>query len=493
MQKAERKQSGKRRPGRLGALLLCALIAVGGITAALLLRREAEEPPEPARQRITGAIVARTPEELRSLTVTRRGEAPWTAERQEDGRLYISGAEGGKGRPVDENTGRMLQDAAVNLTYEDVFTDRREDWDGDRKSFGLEPPLVTAVFRYTDGTEITARIGDSADPDDGAYYYLTVDGDDRLYAVAKGTVQDLNVEAALLAEVPQLRIHSALLDRITVENADGSIRSEWRLRGKISDRDAAENWQITAPFTYPADYDAMKNLRDSAEDLRLGAFVAEVDAEALNQYGLERPSAVIRLHMAEGSTGTVSDSGVYDVTDWEERTAELAVGAAKTEMTDYVRYGDGIYTVNHFTLDLFTGQDAMSTAARYLTATPLGSLESVLVENDGQETVYYALVRTENSEDSGDSGTEARCLRNSEEIPYETFAAAYERLLTVTVSGKLPENAAEKPAHSRYTFRTVSGGTHTLELSDFDGIHDAVKMDGCRMFYLIKGGMTELP
>ena len=37
------------------------------------------------------------------------------------------------------------------------------------------------------------------------------------------------------------------------------------------------------------------------------------------------------------------------------------------------------------------------------------------------------------------------------------------------------------------------GGTHVIELSDYDGMHDAVTLDGHTCFYLIKGGMTELP
>ena len=73
------------------------------------------------------------------------------------------------------------------------------------------------------------------------------------------------------------------------------------------------------------------------------------------------------------------------------------------------------------------------------------------------------------------------------------FSAAWERLLTVTVSGKLPKDYQPGEPHTKYTFRTVSGGTHTVKLSDYDGMHDAVTMDGHTLFYLIKNGMTELP
>ena len=110
----------------------------------------------------------------------------------------------------------------------------------------------------------------------------------------------------------------------------------------------------------------------------------------------------------------------------------------------------------------------------------------------------FGLVRVDEEQPEEGTGDEetaenVRCMRNGEEISYESFAAAYERMLTVTISGKLPEGFEPRGAHTKYTFRTVSGGTHTVDLCDFDGVHDAVTMDGHTVFYLIKGGMTELP
>ena len=496
MQKVERRKHPARKHGRLTGLLMCALLLAACVTAALLLRKADTGIPEPERQRITGAITQRSPEELRSLTIARRGEEPWTIIRDPDGELRLQQEnEETETWIVDKAVGEALADAAVNLTYEDVFTDNREDWEPDAADFGLAEPRITAVIRFSDGSEVTARIGDSADPDHDAVYYLTADGDDRLYAVSSGTFKDLNVEKALLRPVERLQIHSALLDRITVKNGDGTIRTEWALQGSITDRDAAENWLVTAPFTYPADYDAMKNLRDSAADLRLGTYAGSAADTEGDPYGLENPAALIELHMAAGSTGTVSDTGVYDVSDWEERTILLALGSRKSEMVDYVRFGDEVFTINHFTVSAFTETEPLSTAARYTVAAPLNSLESAEIRKKDGETVRYTLIRTDSgsaeNEETGEEGN--RCLKNGEEISWESFAAAYERLLTVTVSGLLPEGFRPGEAHTKYTFRTVSGGTHTMELSEYDGMHDAVTMDGHTLFYLIKGGMTELP
>ena len=492
MQKVERRKHGSRGKKRITWLALCAVLLAAGVTAGILLRNKAAEEPE-TYHHISGAISQRSAEELVSLTVAQRGKEPWTAVRLEDGNLRLEP----ETWTVDESLAGRLTDAAVNLTYEDIFTENRADWEPDAEDFGLKDPRVTATFRYTDGTELTVHFGDPADDGENAYYYMTAEGDDRLYAAAAGTVEDLNIEKELLRPVHELQIRSALLDRITVKNGDGTVRTEWALQGNVSDQDAAENWLVTVPFTYPADYDAVKNLRDSAENLTLGVYVGPADEANLKAFGLEEPSAVLELHMAAGSTGTVSDFGVYDVVDWEERTETLTLGASKSEMVAYVRFGDEIFTISHFSVDVFTQTDPLSTAARYTVATPLNSLESVTVENpDG--TVHYALVRTEEAGAAEQGETEEaepqyRCLRNGGEISYDAFEAAWERLLTVTVSGRLPEDWQNKETHTKYTLRTVSGGTHTIELSDYDGMHDAVTLDGHTRFYLIKGGMTELP
>lgn len=497
MQKVERRQHRTRRHRRLAGLLICAALLAGCVAAAFLMRRSAQEEPPARQERQAGAVTRRQPEELVSLTLIRRDGETWTAD-MEDGVLRLRQEEGGEtgGWTVDENVAAVLQDAAVNLTYEDVFTENREDWEPHAADFGLDRPLVTAVIRFTDGEEVTARIGDSADPDNDSCYYMTVDGDDRLFAVASGTVQDLNTEKALLHPVKQPEIRRVLLDRITIRDGEGNTVTEWRLQGKPEDQDAAENWLVTAPFVYPADYDSMKNLRESAESLRMGTYIGEAEEETLVRCGLDHPTAVMELHMAAGSTGSVGMTGVYNVSEWPERTVTLTVGGAKSEMTDYVLFEGEVYTLSRFTLSAFTETPPMETAARYPVATPLNSLESLRVEREGEETVLYSLVRTENlteGEAGEDGETAVRCLRNGEEIPYEVFSAAYERILTVTVSGTLPEGWQTKDVHTKYTFRTVSGGTHTLELSDYDGMHDAVTMDGHTLFYLIRNGMTELP
>ena len=54
-------------------------------------------------------------------------------------------------------------------------------------------------------------------------------------------------------------------------------------------------------------------------------------------------------------------------------------------------------------------------------------------------------------------------------------------------------NEEKQETETRYVFQSVSGAVHTVELSPWDGIHDAVTLDGETIFYLIQEGMGELP
>ena len=327
--------------------------------------------------------------------------------------------------------------------------------------------------------------GDAMETEEG-WLYMTVDGDDRLYAVSPALADDLDYEKEMLHPVTQPEIYPVLADRISVYGKDGRLKAEWQLQGAVTDQDAGTNWIITAPFRYPADDGIIENLKTSAGNLRMGIYLEDASEEHLAARGLDRPEYTLEIHMAAGSTGTVSTIGIYDVVERAENTVRLDISPSPNEMIDYVRFGDEIFSVGHLTLSAFLDTNPESTAARYIAVTPLNSLESLTVEREGK-TEEYMLERT-GVTDPETAEEKIICRKNGEEIPYDAFAAAYERLLTVTVSGKLPEGAEWEEAHTKYTFRTVSGGTHTVTFSEWDGMHDAVSVDGETRFYLIRDG-----
>ena len=163
--------------------------------------------------------------------------------------------------------------------------------------------------------------------------------------------------------------------------------------------------------------------------------------------------------------------------------------------TDIIKCSDDVVPG----VKVYLKTETLRTVARYTIATPLTSLRSIVVEKQGEEAILYSIYQkeaekteeTEDTEKAEDPGY--GCLRNGEEISYDMFSAAWDRLLTVTVSGKLPNGYVPGEPHTRYTIHSVSGAVHTVELSELDAMHDAVTLDGYTLFYLIKGGMTDLP
>ena len=181
MQHVDRKSRKEKKHGRAPWIAAAALLLAGSVAAAVILTRNTgtEIPDLP----VTGGIlVNRETAELESVTVTRQGSEPWTLTRGEDGKMHLNGDEEWS---VESVTSRLLLETLANLAYEDVLTEDPADYRGSEDAFGLADPTVTAYARFSDGQEITVRIGNEMAGEEGRYY-MTVDGDDRLFAVSRG-------------------------------------------------------------------------------------------------------------------------------------------------------------------------------------------------------------------------------------------------------------------------------------------------------------------
>ena len=265
MQPVERKQKREWKHGRV-LLLVAVLVLLGGSIAAVLLltdnqvsgvrsqvsgdevpgdevsgdevsgdevsgfrsqvtgdSRNGMDEPEVPQER--GAILSRSPEEIASVTIHHRGQEPWTIIRNDTGETRLQGAEGWT---VKERLANQIQNALANLVYEDIVTEDPAEYMDRLDVFGLEDPYITAEIRFTDGQEITVRLGDEV-PVEKQVRYMLIDGDNRLYAAAYSLADDLEVEKEALHPVNQPEIYPVLLDRITVYDRNGKEKAEWVL------------------------------------------------------------------------------------------------------------------------------------------------------------------------------------------------------------------------------------------------------------------------
>lgn len=486
VQKRKKRGFDRRWLIAAAAAVLC---AVWGLYA--LLARPA--PVEVRKvQRTDGLLTSYAADDVARVSITLRKGSSFAALQREAGVLTLEEDPGYRLSGVEG----MLLSALCSVHYEDVLTDCEEDYALRLEEFGLDQPRIVASVTYADGVQCTLRIGDPWAHENNAYYYMTVDGDPRLFSIDRGTVDMLNVHRDDLHPVTQPVVHKARMDRITLSGPDG-VRCRWSLQGEIGS-DAKDRWLLTDPVVYQADGTAMSSLQDNLVNLRLGRYVGDATPDNLAAFGFDQPRLVLEVHHAEGSIGTVNNAGVYDVTDWPEDTFTLTVGGAKNEVLDYVLVDGCIYTSNHFSLNVLMTMDPTSTLTRYPVQTALGNLRRLTVEQDGATRVY-TITRTEQVAENNELVTDAQgqvlldltCEVNGQPMPYSVFEAEYQQLLTVTVSGRLPAGwTPTAPPHTVFTFEDVLGRVHTVALSDFDPLHDAVTVDGSTAFYLIDGGMT---
>lgn len=490
-------QKKKRRALRHGrALMLAAavmLLLACGAAYALLSQPSMVDLWEIDSTQEGGTLYEYEAGDVQRIAVTLRSGEGWAALHQEDGSMVL---EGDDGFSVEPETADALLAAASVVAYSEIVTDDPAEYTDRLAEFGLDSPRATVEIAYADGVRCVLRIGDPCELENNSFYYMTVDGDQRLFGLDRGTAMDLIQQRGALYDVTQPTLHKARIDRITfARGAGGEVWAQWTLRGDIGG-DAIDRWMLTTPALYPADGESMDNLLDNLVNIRLGAYVGKATEENLKEYGFDDPRLILTLHQAEGSIGTTDAEGVVSAMDWPEDEFTLVVGGARNESVDYVRVEDKIYVTSHYSLQVFMETEPASTVSRYTAPVALGNLTRLTVTTDGA-TDEYVLTRQEQvaennelvTDEDGNVVYDIHCTRNGEEISYAAFEAAYNNLLLVTVSGQLPSGwKAQEAPHTVFTFE--GGGTsHTVELTRFDALHDAVVIDGYAMFYLIQGGM----
>lgn len=492
MLEVKKKQRRSLPRGRLW-LLLCALALALCVGAGILLMPPGETTQEPDHD-TSGVLAEHGAEQVRRLAISLRGGDSWAAMQSAEGTLTL---EDDPDYAVSAAKAAALLEAAGRVSYQAVLAEEPADYAGRLADFGLEDPRVLLDVAYADGSRWVVRVGDQFTLDDGMAYYMLVEGDDRLFALDKGSAEELMVERALLHPVTQPTLHKARFDRITLADGQGNVLADWMLRGAIGGN-ALDRWLLTAPVRYPVDGEAMDALQDNLLNLRLGAYVGAATPENLSEYGFDQPRLVLTVHQAAGAIGTTGADGVYAVTDWPEDTFTLTIGGAKSDVVDYVRVGEEIYLTSHFTLEVFLDMDPASTLSRYIVPVALGNLKSLTIRTaEGEQA--YEIIRTERVAENNELLTDSQgrvlydvtCTLNGMEIGYASFESAYNELLKATVSGNLPEGwSAEEEPHTTYVFEAVTGERYTLELTRFDAMHDAVLLDGCGLFYLIRDGLA---
>lgn len=494
MQEVKKKKKHTLRHGRW-LLLGTAVVVLTVFGTAYGLLSQPDAPAEiHTHEDLSGTLMEYDVAEVARLSVTLRSGEQWSAIQQEDGTLLL---EDDPTFPIAESISQTLLQSVSTVSYSEILTDDPADYRDRLEEFGLDTPRAVAEITYADGVVCTLRIGDASELENSSFFYMTVDGDDRLFALDRGTAENLILQRGTLRDIEQPTLHKARFDRITfASGAEGTVFAQWELQGDIGN-DAIDRWLLTVPVRYLTDADVMTNLQANLANIRLGAYVSEATSENLTLYGFDDPQLILTIHQAAGSMGSTDTDGVYSVTDWPEDTFTLVVGSAKNDLVDYVWYDDSIYTISHYSLEVFMNIDAVSTVSQYIVPVALGNLTKLTIQKEDTTTVY-TITRTEQVAENNDLVTDSdgnivydiTCDRDGVSVSYASFESAYNNLLIATVSGQLPSGwQPTDPIHTTLTLESSTGTTHTIALTAFDTLHDAVLIDGCALFYLIHNGL----
>lgn len=492
MQGVEKKKAHSPRGGRWLWLSLGLALLAAAVSGYLLLSREEAPPMEDA---ITyGEWMNHTEEQVQRVAVTLRSGESWAMVRQPDGSFLLEGETGWQ--VAQSKVTELLRLTAV-ISYDDILTENAAEYAEHMADFGLDNPLTVTVD-YTDGQQAIMQIGGPSGLEDETWYYMMIAGDPRLFVVDKGTAEGLSMEKARLHPVTQPTLHKARMAEITMADGAGSVLAAWQLQGEITDGNAADAWVMTAPHRYPADGETMENLRSNLANIRLGSYEGEATPENLARCGFDQPRLVLTIRQAAGTTNVTNEDGSVAPYDWPESTFTLTVGGMKNDNVYYVLVEDSIYLTSRFSMDSLITMDPIETVSRYPIMVACAALDTLTVETASGRDHYVISREPRVAQDNslitdaeGNTVYDVTCTRNGEPISYEAFEAAYIRLETVRVSGMLPDGwAPTEPAHTTFAIQTTVDAAHTIALTRFDALHDAVVVDGCAMFYLISGGMA---
>ena len=419
---------------------------------------------------------------LASVAVTLPDGTAWTALQTEPGVLMVH-ADGSVYPMKDTLAAAMLYDA-VHVTARSVLAEDTAALPEPLSAYGLDPARQTVTLTYADGRVLRLSIGSRGGSEEETFYYMTVAGDPRLFTLDAATAEDFAYEAPLLRAFEQPVLHASRIDRVEVEDA-GGLRA-WALEADIADPDAADRWVLTAPFRYACDGEMLSNLRRNLENLTLAAWIGEATPENRAAWGFDEPRARITVHQAAGTILGVGERGAIEEQDWEDDTFELLVGEPQSDVMDRVLWAGSIWTVPHFRLAGILALTPGKSLTRYTVLTSLSNL-SRLTLTAGGETHVWAVDRTGTAEADGG----VTVTRDGAPLAWSVFETNYNRLLMATVSGELPEGwQPEGEPHTLFVFETETGVRHTLALSDYNGLQDAVILDGSAVFCIVRGALA---
>lgn len=487
-QKPRRAHRFSRRARMLLLLAGAAALALGFVLALPLIRARFPVPLAAELQADLRYLTLDTGDVsvLDSITVRQNGGEGYLL-RYRDGKLYLAGAgANGADAIINESYSEEIVEAATQIAVEDTVTRDATEVEEYLADMGLAPPAITVEVAYANGRADTLSLG--ALVPGTTYHYYRWSGDAGVYMCDAGIYEAFEYTAQMLLPVTQPTLVPALIDRLTLTTQAGG-RMEFSFVG-----DGAGGYAGTMrePTHYPMSSEATDTLMTALKNFRLGTKVGPADAAHREEYGFDRPAAVLDAHQQEGLYTQIDAQGVLNTVKTEAQTLRFTLGAKDGDFFYYCEYAGDCYRVSSFLVTTLVD----TAPSAYLTRAPAdmgtASIASITAQL-GAGALTVRATYTEHMNENNQIETDAQgntvydvsVTANGVAITADAFSALVTRLKQMTVSGRLEE--PQQPTGTprwQLTLATTGGATRTLAAYPLDAFSDTLVVDGVALYYL---------
>jgi hypothetical protein len=185
--------------------------------------------------------------------------------------------------PADEAEVSGITTNLASLTVSRVI----DEQPGDYKQYGLDPARIEVGFR-AGGQEHRLLLGLKTPT--GSDIYARLPDKPRVFLVPSYVETTFNKSPFDLRDKTVLKIDRDKVDTMSIESTDHTIAVARQ----------GSDWRLTAPVDARADFGAIEGLIGRLNTTQMKAIAAnDADANALKEYGLDRPAATV--HVTSGS------------------------------------------------------------------------------------------------------------------------------------------------------------------------------------------------
>ena len=192
------------------------------------------------------------------------------------------------GVTADEAEVSGLTSNLSSLEVQRVIDEQASDF----KQYGLDPAHIEVAFK-AGGKEHTLLLG--AKTPTGSDMYARVPDKSRVFLVSSYLEATFNKSSFDLRDKTILKIDRDKVGHVEVEAGDRTV---------TLDKQGAD-WRVTSPFDARADFSAVEGIlgRLNSTPMKSIAPADANDAKALKEYGLDKPSATIRVTSGSAQAG----------------------------------------------------------------------------------------------------------------------------------------------------------------------------------------------